>query len=356
MEKTASTTEDKKNRRIPAKETAIFCSQVAMLLKAGIPLHEGIASLGEGADAGAGARFDKLIQILEESGSLYEAVRASDLFPAYMVNMVHIGEAVGHLDAVMESLGRYYEREDALRTSIRSAVLYPAVLVLMMAAVIAVLVAEVLPVFAQVFRELGMEASQDTGSVIRFGTVAGWCVLIFVAVLLVLTMAVLLLSHTAKGGRWLLRIAGCLPGLRGIYRRIASGRFASVMAMMLSSGYDLDEALKLAPEVVNDEQMAEKIRLCRDKVAEGVPLGDALMELGLFSGLYARMIQVGVHAGQLDGVMEHLAVIYEQESDEAIGRMIALIEPTLVILLSLIIGVILLSVMLPLISILSVIG
>ena len=151
MEKTASTTEDKKNRRIPAKETAIFCSQVAMLLKAGIPLHEGIASLGEGADAGAGARFDKLIQILEESGSLYEAVRASDLFPAYMVNMVHIGEAVGHLDAVMESLGRYYEREDALHEAVRSAVRYPLVMIVMMAVVMGVLMTRVLPVFNEVF-------------------------------------------------------------------------------------------------------------------------------------------------------------------------------------------------------------
>ena len=128
------------------------------------------------------------------------------------------------------------------------------------------------------------------------------------------------------------------------------------MSMRLSSGYDLGEALELAEEVVADPTVRNKIRLCRDKVSRGKAFSAALLELGLFSGLYARLIQTGEKTGRLDDVMKNMAAQYETDVEESLSGVVALIEPTLVILLSVIIGSILLSVMLPLIGILSAIG
>ena len=128
------------------------------------------------------------------------------------------------------------------------------------------------------------------------------------------------------------------------------------MAMMLSSGYNLDEALELAEDVTVDAMVKEKIVQCREKVAQGLSFSEALLQLDLFSGLYARLIQTGERAGRLDDVMRQMAVRYEEEIDDSLSTLVAVIEPTLVVLLSVIIGGILLSVMLPLISILSAIG
>lgn len=342
--------------RVPAGETAVFCTQAALLLEAGIPLGEGLATLvGEGTPAGRGP-LARVADTVQETGSLYEGVRAAGVFPAYMVQMIRIGEAAGKLEEVLRSLGRYYEREETLSRSVRSAVLYPVILILLMAAVVAVLVIAVLPVFSQVFAGLGADLSTAGASWMEAGVWIGRIALIAVAVLLVCLAVLFILSLTAPGRAWLLRLGARLPGLRGTSRQIAASRFASVMAMLLSSGYDLNEALEMAAAIVPDAHLKAQIGQCRERVAQGDSLAAALQEGALFSGLYARLLQTGEQAGRLDEVMERLAVHYEEEADQSLGRLVSVIEPALVIVLSVIIGAILLSVMLPLISILSLIG
>lgn len=341
--------------RIPAKETALFCTQAGLLLKAGIPLGDGLASLTEEGTGAGRELLRRIADTARETGSLYEAVRQAGVFPSYMVHMIRIGETAGKLEEVLDSLSLYYEREARLRGAVRSAVLYPLILILLMAAVIAVLVVAVMPIFSSVLADLGAEASANTGMV-STGVVIGRCALVVVAVLLALLVAMLLLSLSAKGRQALMSLSSRLPILRRLYRQIASSRFASVMSMLLSSGYDLGEALELAEEVVADPTVRNKIRLCRDKVSRGKAFSAALLELGLFSGLYARLIQTGEKTGRLDDVMKNMAAQYETDVEESLSGVVALIEPTLVILLSVIIGSILLSVMLPLIGILSAIG
>ena len=126
--------------------------------------------------------------------------------------------------------------------------------------------------------------------------------------------------------------------------------------MMLSSGYELEHALEMAPDIVSDSLAKAKIEECGELVKDGVAFPEALTRIQLFSLLHARMIHVGFKAGQMDSVMQRLAKIYEEEVNEAIARLVSFIEPTLVAVLSVVIGGILVSVMLPLASIMSSIG
>lgn len=334
----------------------MFCAQAALLLKAGVPLHEGLDTLTDQGTAAGRSLMQQIADTVGETGSLYEAVQGAGVFPAYMVQMIHIGEKVGKLEEVLGALSQYYEREDKLRGAVRSAVLYPLILVLMMAVVIAVLVAAVLPVFSQVLEGLGAEISGAGAGMLAAGNVIGRCSLAVVAVLLLLMLLLIAMSLTAGGRERLVRLSARLPFLRGVYRSIASGRFASVMSMMLSSGYSLDDALELAEGVTADPATISKIVQCREKVASGASFANALLELELFSGLHTRLIQTGERAGRLDDVMQQMAAHYEEEIDDRLSALVALVEPVLVILLSVIIGGILLSVMLPMISILSAIG
>lgn len=340
--------------RIPAKETSIFCAQAALLLQAGIPLSDGLPTLTEEGTPAGQDLLRLIASTVSETGSLYEGVSAAGVFPSYMVQMIRIGEAVGKLEDVLSALSRFYEREDKLRTAVRSAVLYPMILIVLMAAVVAILVAAVLPVFSQVLEGLGGEVSGS--GMLSLGNTIGTCALVIVAVLLVVMVVLLVVSLTTGGRERLVRLSARLPLLRGVYRRISSGRFASVMSMMLSSGYNLEEALELAQGVVADAMVKKKIMECREQVNAGVSFADALIRLDLFSGLYARLIQTGEKAGRLDDVMQNLAARYEEEIDDSLSSLVSVIEPTLVIILSVLIGGILLSVMLPLISIMSLIG
>ena len=293
--------------RIPAKETAVFCTQASLLLKAGVPLGEGLKTLTDEGTPQGKDLLRRIAEKVEETGSLYEGVREAEAFPSYMVQMIRIGERVGKLEEVLEALSRYYEREDKLRGAVRSAVLYPLILV--------VLMASVLPVFSQVLEGLGAEISGAGAGMLHVGNVIGRCALIVVAALLAVLVALIVFSLIPGGREKLIRLSAKFPFLRGLYRRVASGRFASVMAMMLSSGYNLDEALELAEDVTADAMVKEKIVQCREKVAQGLSFSEALLQLDLFSGLYARLIQTGERAGRLDDVMRQMAVRYEEASE-----------------------------------------
>lgn len=343
-----------KNRKekITAEESALFCSQVALILHSGVPLHDGISAL-VGEDNAFPEVFHALAGTVRETGSLYEAVKDAEIFPAYLVNMIHIGERSGKLEEVMRALSAYYEREDRLHNSLRSAVLYPLVLMVMMALVIGILAAKVLPVFDQVFAELGSDLPASSVRLIAVGSVIGKVVLIVMGVLIVVLLAMALISHL-RGD------SDTLPEKllrRGkLAAKVSAGRFASVSSMMLSSGYDSDEMLELIPSVLNDQGVIEKVGVCREKIAAGRNFAQAVDEAGVFSGLSSRMLSVGYATGTMDTVMDQLASLYEEEIDKSIESFVSVLEPILIAVLSCLIGAVLLSVMLPLMGIMSSIG
>ena len=138
-----------------------------------------------------------------------------------------------------------------------------------------------------------------------------------------------------------------------IYEEIAACRFASGMALTLSSGLNPEKSMELVNSLNDDPVFQKKIDLCQHEVNEGNDLSQSLLASGIFTGIYARMASIGSKTGSMDQVMEQIAELYEDDIDTRINNILAILEPTLVILLSLIVGVILLSVMLPLMGIMS---
>lgn len=347
----------KTNKTITAGDTAIFCTQVALILKSGIPLYDGVPALCENVDdESTRAVFQKIDETVKETGSLYQGLKAAGVFPSYMVNMVNIGEKSGKLEDVMESLAAYYEREDKLKSSIRGAILYPLILIVMMAVVIGVLIVKVLPIFNQVFQELGSEMSATSTMVMNIGMAVGKYALILLGVVIVVLLVLFLYSKTKRGGQKFDGFFGRFFLTKKLSQKIASGRFASITAMMLSSGYDVDQTLDMIPDIITNKTVIDKVAECKKLTRQGETFATAIVKVGLFSGVYARMISVGFSTGSMDTVMKKLADIYEEEIDDSVNSMVSIIEPTMVAVLSIIIGAILLSVMLPLMGIMSSIG
>lgn len=341
----------KKGKNLPAAEVSLFCQQAAMMLKAGIPLYDGMELLYKNyQDTSYGPAFLKIYKGVEEGGSLYEGVNNAGFFPAYMTHMIQIGETAGKLDEVLEDLGGYYEREDRMQSSIRSAVAYPLLLVVLMTVVIGVLVIRVLPVFSEVFSSLGTGLTGGTGMILSSGTAMGKSVLVLAAALLVIVLILYIIWHMG-GHALLLRMSCILPAVRRLFDKQAAGRFAEVSAMVLESGYSLEHALKLIPDLLFDERNQRKARTCGELMEQTKDLPKALEQTGIFEPLHQKMIRVGEEAGQMDQVMKRLAKIYAVEVDEQIHKLVSWVEPALVGILTLIIGGILLSVMLPLASI-----
>lgn len=344
-----------KGKYLAPDEIAMFCEQVALILKSGIPLYDGIEALCETyRDTQYAQTFDNLNKVVKESGTLFSAVEQAGIFPPYMVEMIHIGETAGKLDDVMDGLAEHYQREDKVRASIKNAVLYPVVMVMMMAVVIAVLVSKVMPIFNQVFRSLGSEMDTTMTTIMNFGVTVGYAVLVLVAVLLVVLLIGFILYKTGHGRGVTRLINRLFPPIRRVMEKTSSGRFASVLSMMMTAGFPIGEALDLTPKVLTDERTLEKVNQCARAINEnGVELPKAIAQAELFEPIYNKMIQVGFYAGQMDRVMKKIADIYDDEIDDGIRHLVGLIEPSLVAVLAIVIGGILLAVMLPLASIMS---
>ena len=344
-------------KTLPPDETSLFCEQVAMVLKAGIPLNDGMETLARSyAGSRYGERFEGIRDTLNRRGALSAALEEAEIFPDYLLSMVRIGERAGKLDEVMTSLANYYQWEAQVRTSVQNAILYPSLLVMMLSVVIAVLVISVIPVFQRVFNSLGIMGGSPASAAMQIGVGVGKAMLILVGAFAVLLLIVGILMKTGKRDSIIPLLARLIPAVRRVNARLSTARYSSALSMMLAAGYPMADAVQLAPTVVADCRRRQQAERAAKELLGGARFADAAEASGLFDPMHEKMIRFGAAAGKLDAVMEKLSGIYMSEADEAIHSVIAMIEPTLVAVLSIVIGGILLTVMLPLLSVLSAVG
>ena len=335
-------------------EISAFCSQMAMILQSGISSVEEVTlMLEESKSPDEQELLTNMQKTLFETGSFYEALVSTGSFPDYMLQMVNIGEQTGKLDDVMKSLSEHYDREAAIAQSVKNAVTYPLIMICMMLLVIVVLITKVMPIFNQVFRQLGSEMTGFSKAILNLGTALNRYSVIFIAALVILIIFVILITRTKSGRAAFGRFTGRFAWTRSVSEKMAACRFASGMALTLSSGMTQSECLELTSKLTDNENFRQKLEQCQIKMQEGEDLSQVLLEMEVFSGIYARMASIGSKAGVLDEVMSDIADRYQEEIDQRFTNIIATLEPTLVIILSLIVGMILLSVMLPLMGIMS---
>lgn len=335
-------------------ELSAFCGQIALILRSGISSMEGLTIMLEDADSAEEKKIlSALLENMQETGSLYQAMETLEIYPPYMLNMVRIGEETGTLDEVMAALQNHYEREDSIRKNIRNAVTYPMIMTGMMVVVIVVLLVKVMPIFNQVFVQLGTEMTGFSRMLMNIGTAINRYSIAFIVLIIIIAGLILYGTQTASGRSMFRRLAHKLKFTKVIYEDIAACRFASGMALTLKSGLNPEYSMELVTSLNDDPVFQEKIDACRKQINEGQELSQALFTSGMFTGVYARMVSVGSRTGFMDHAMEQIADLYQEDIDSRMNDVLAVLEPTLVILLSLIVGVILLSVMLPLMGIMS---
>ena len=253
----------------------------------------------------------------------------------------------------MNGLADYYGREERIRAAVVNAVTYPLVLGAMLVLIILIMLWKVLPVFRRVLASMGVTMSGSGSAMMRLGSAVGWIVLALVGMCVVAALVCMVLLKTPARDKVLALGRRLFPAARRISMKLASSRVASVLSMMLGSGFPTGEAFRLLPSVGSDPEAASRVEGIRRDLDNGEAFADAVSNSKLFDGLHDRMIRMGVAAGREDQVMARIADLYEEQAEEGIFRLVAIIEPTLIALLSVVIGAILLSVMLPMVGILS---
>lgn len=338
---------------LPAEILSVICAQLALLQKAGIRLEEGAALLARDAgDKDVRSALDALSARLRTGESLSGAMERQGAFPGYLVRMVEIGQAAGRLDEVLDSLSEYYRREAETDSAVRRAVFYPAVMAALLCVVFFLLLTRVLPVFGQVFEELGVALSPAARGLLLAGE-AGKYAGGALAVLLAAAAALFLLFSRRAGGR---ALEARLLGRGAAGRAVDRSRFASAMALMLRSGLPLDEAAERAGGLLEGSSLAEGMARCREAMERGTDFPAAVAGCGLLTDLQAGLLSAGFRAGRPERAMEELASRCAEEAGDRLSRRLSRLEFALVALLCAAVGLVLLSVMTPLLGVLSAIG
>ncbi|MEG2176307.1 MAG: type II secretion system F family protein [Oscillibacter sp.] len=334
-----------------------LCLELSLLLRAGIGAGDGLHLLAEESESDLQALLRALAERVESGAPLAVALRESARFPAYLTGLVEVGERSGRTEEALGALSRYYDQRRRLDRYVRSALLYPALLLVLMLVVIVVLLARVLPVFDDVYASLGGQLTGVAGGLLTLGRGLD-AAMPLLCVLLALTVGFL-----AAFAGWDRFRAAVLTwwnrrfGDRGVSRKLSTARFAQALAMGLTSGLPVGEALQLAASLQTDvPAAAARYQDCQTRLSAGADLAEALRQSDLFPAGACRLLALGLRSGDGDTVLAELSRRLSEDAQQALEDQISRVEPTLVIATSLLVGLILLSVMLPLMHIMSAIG
>lgn len=339
-------------------EISAFCLGLSLLIHSGVGVGDGLALLAE--EEAEGDYRDMLKELSRDADngvSLADAVKKTGRFPGYVCGLLEVGEKSGRTEEALSALSRYYEDRARLDHQIKSSLLYPAILLVIMLAVIGVLLVRVLPVFNEVYSYLGASLTGIAGGLLSFGKALDaampvLCVILAAVVILILLFAAVPSFREKVTGAWRRRM-----GDKGVSRKINTACFAQSLSMGLSSGLPVEEALTLAGSLL-DGVPAAKARCddCKKRLESGESLSAAMKASGALPNAECRILELGLRSGTGDAAMEQIARRLSEESEMALEESVARVEPALVMVTSVLVGIILLAVMLPLMNIMTSIG
>jgi len=338
-------------------ETAYICKAIASLLHSGLSAGDSVYILAEDFEEQTGAILIAMGENLDKGYSLYYAFEQSGVFAPFVTGMINAGEKTGKLEEALAAVSLYYDKKEHLEAEVKNALMYPLILMLIMAAVVLILIIKVLPLFDSVYAALGSELTGIAGALLDAGLFLGE-MSAFVAVMFAFFSAfvfTLVLSDSVRGKLW--RKLSMTYADKGSIGKLNYARIASVIAMAVSSGLDGERTLILASELMKNMPLMEK--KCIDaarSVAEGESFIKSVSDNGLLPAYACRMLDIGMKSGNADTVAESIAERLMDEALLSVEEMVSKIEPVMVLAASLIIGVILLLVMVPLINIMTAIG
>lgn len=338
------------NLKVRVRDLAVFCRQFAAMSEAGIPLLQCLRIL---AGQTENRKLREIVRDaatdIEKGKALSEAFRSHrEHLPDLLINMLAAAEVSGTVDQALARLAAHFEKEHELRQKIRSAMTYPLLVAGMSFLAVIALLVLVVPVFVDIFTQMGATLPLPTRVLIGVSTFLSryWYLLLPVAV--ALALALRRAAATERGRRLADRILLRLPVAGPLARKAVVARFARTLATLLQSGVPLLQALETLEKVIGSSTAAEEIARARERIREGERMAPVLAQSAVFPPMAASMVAVGEESGALDELLAKLAAFYEQEVEAAIARLSGLVEPLLIAGVGVIVAFIALSIYLPL--------
>ncbi|MGY6630300.1 MAG: type II secretion system F family protein [Wenzhouxiangella sp.] len=345
-------------RTISAKDIAVFTRQLATMLNSGIPLVQSFTIISQAAE---NPRMKKLILEIRnevESGStLSESLAKHPVyFDELYVNLVTSGESAGVLDQVLDSIASYKERIESIKGKIKKAMFYPAAVVSVAIAVVALMLIVVIPQFEDIFQSFGADLPAFTRMIVslsEFMQSLGWLILLGLIALVV--GMVQLKKRNKSFAHFLDRLSLKLPVLGPVLEKSALARFSSTLATTFAAGVPLVDALDTVAGATGNIVYEKAVKQVREDVAVGHQLQLAMQQTGRFPPMLIQMTAIGEEAGSLDAMLNKVASFYEEEVNNTVDALSSLLEPLIIVFIGVVVGAMVVAMYLPIFQMAAVI-
>lgn len=342
---------------ITINDMVIFCRQLCVIVNAGLPLIEGLNILSEQME---NPRFRDIIKQIEkdvESGMSFTEGLAKHpkVFNTLFINLVKAGEASGMLDSILQQLSIYLEKSASLQRKVKSAMIYPSIVISVAVIIVTLLMVKVIPAFEQIFDGFGATLPKPTQILIDISYFVRknlFLMIIGGAGFLFLLKRYI---STTKGRYQFDSFCLNVPVFGVLVRKVAVAKFTRTFSTLLKSGVNILVALEIVAKTAGNSVVEEAINNVRSSIKEGESIAGPLRESGVMPPMVIRMIDVGERTGALDSMLEKIADFYEEQVDVAVSGLTTILEPILIVFLGVVVGGVVIAMFMPLFKMTSII-
>jgi type IV pilus assembly protein PilC len=341
--------------KVKTKDIAIFFRQFSVMIDAGLPLVQCLEILAANQE---NQTFQKTLTgvrtTVEGGATLANAMRQYPVvFDDLTTNMIEAGETGGILDIILQRLAQYVEKAVKLRSAVKSALIYPVSVVSIAVLIVGALLKWVVPIFANLFTGLGVALPLPTRMVMGLSAFVGHFWWFFIVGLVALFFGLKQIRKHPKGRYYFDHMLLKMPAIGSLLRKIAVARFTRTLGTLITSGVPILEGLAITAKTSGNAVLEEALMKVRKAIEEGRTIIDPLKESGVFPNMVTQMIGVGEATGAMDSMLQKIADFYEDEVDAATRDMLAMLEPLIIGMLGISIGGIVISLYLPLFSMIA---
>lgn len=339
-------------KKVKSRDLAVFCKQFSAVIRAGVTIISALELMGDQIE-------NKTLQravmdaktYVEKGGTLADALRVnSDVFPPIMINMVAAGELSGNLEICLDRLVEHFEKDNALSSKIKGAMVYPIVVFVVMIIVVIVVMVAVIPNFTSMFEEMGTELPLATRMMVAASNfiIHKWWLLIIIVAAIVFGCKVF--KKSSVGEQLFANMAIKMPIFGNLTIKSACSRFARTMSTLMASGISMIDSVEQVAKMMDNKIIRDGLMDAKTQVAKGIPLSKPLKDMEMLPPMLSAMTKIGEETGDIEEMLSKVADYYDEEVEAATNKLTAAMEPIIMVVLACIVGMIVAAVYGPIMS------
>lgn len=342
-------------QRVGTRDLAIMCRQFATMIQAGVPIMHSLGILSQQSDNKTlKDTLKKVAELLEGGRSLTDSLKSfPNVFPQIFTSMVEAGEVSGALDQVLERLAVNFEKEHDLKEKVKSAMTYPAIVVVVAVLAVIALMTLVVPKFVDMLVDMEAPIPLTTQLIIMFSNFLKNYFYIGLLIIAGLVFGYKQAVKTEQGKKIKDNLVLKLPVFGPMIRKIIISRFCRSLSTLLKSGVPVLQSLDVVKNIAGNYAVIKSIEEAEKSIIEGQSISLPLQKSGVFPPMVTRMISIGEETGSIDALLEKIADFYEREVEDLVARLSSMLEPVLIVGMGGVVGFIILSIMMPMFSVIN---